>query len=105
GVSVNETYLWLVDVATGAKTELTPKGKEAVAYGAALFAKDGKGLYVTSDTGSEVKRLGYLNLATKKTDFLTPDSADVDDIDVSHDGTKIAYVTNEKGVGVVRLMD
>jgi dipeptidyl aminopeptidase/acylaminoacyl peptidase len=105
GISVNETYLWLVDVASGAKTALTPKGKEAVAIGSAQFAKDGKGLYITSDAGSEFKRLAYMDLATKKTDFLTPDTADVDDIDVSDDGTKIAYVTNEKGVGVVRLMD
>ena len=105
GISVNETYLWLVDVATGAKTELTPKGKETVAIGSAQFAKNGKGLYITSDATSEFKRLAYMDLAAKKTDFLTPDTADVDDIDLSDDGTKIAYVTNEKGVGVVRLMD
>jgi len=105
GISINETYLWLVDVATGAKTALTTKGKETVAYGIALFARDGKGLYVTTDAGSEFKRLAYMDLATKKTDFLTPDTADIDDIDLSDDGTKIAYITNEKGVGVVRLMD
>ncbi len=105
GISINETYLWLVDVATGAKTALTTKGKETVSYGSAQFAKDGKGLYVTTDAGSEFQRLAYMDLATKKTDFLTPDTADVDDIDVSDDGTKIAYITNEKGVSVVRLMD
>ena len=105
GVSVNETYLFLVDAATGAKTALTPKGKEAVAIGSAEFARDGKGLYITSDAGSEFKRLAYMDLASKKADFLTPDTADVDDIDLSEDGTKIAYITNEKGVGVVRLMD
>ena len=105
GISINELYLWLVDVATGQKTALTPKGRDTVAYGNALFAKDGKGLYVTTDAGSEFKRLAYMDLATKKTDFLTPDTADVDDIDLSEDGTKIAYVTNEKGVGVVRLME
>ena len=105
GISINETYLWLVDVATGSKTALTTKGKETVAYGRALFARDGKGLYVTTDAGSEFKRLAYMDLATKKTDFLTPDTADIDDIDLSDDGTKIAYITNEKGVGVVRLMD
>jgi dipeptidyl aminopeptidase/acylaminoacyl peptidase len=83
GISINEIYLWLVDVASGAKTALTPKGKETVAIGSARFAKDGKGLYVTSDAGSEFKRLAYMDLAAKK----------------------IAYITNEKGVGVVRLMD
>ena len=33
GISLNETYLWLVDVAAGTKTALTPKGKEIVSYG------------------------------------------------------------------------
>jgi Tol biopolymer transport system component len=41
-VSINETYLWLIDVATGAKTPLTPKGKEHVAYANAAFSRDGK---------------------------------------------------------------
>jgi len=106
GISINETYLWLVDVATGAKTLLTPKGgKEKVAYQNAAFARDGKGLYVTTDQGSEFQRLAYMDLATKKTEFLTPDTADVEDMDLSFDGKTIAYVTNEKGVSVLRLMD
>jgi dipeptidyl aminopeptidase/acylaminoacyl peptidase len=48
-VSVNESYLWIVDVATGEKTLLTPKGgAEGVAYGGAQWTMDGKGLYVTT---------------------------------------------------------
>jgi dipeptidyl aminopeptidase/acylaminoacyl peptidase len=106
GISINESYLWLVDVATGKATLLTPKGgKEKVAYGNAAFAKDGKGLYVTLDQGSEFQRLAYMDLASKKVDFLTPDTADVDELDLSPDGKTIAYVTNEKGVSVLRLLD
>jgi len=30
GISINESYLWLVDAASGQKTELTPKGGEKV---------------------------------------------------------------------------
>jgi len=105
GISINETYLWLADIATGAKTLLTPKGKEKVAYRNAAFARDGKGLYVTVDTGSEFQRLAYMDLATKKTEFLTADTADVDGFDLSLDGRMLAYVTNEKGVSVLRLLD
>jgi dipeptidyl aminopeptidase/acylaminoacyl peptidase len=104
-VSINELYLWLVDVATGAKTALTPRGKEKVSYGSAAFSRDGKGLFVTTDAGSEFKRLAYMDLATKKTEFLTPDTADIDDVDLSEDGTKIAFIANEKGVSVVRILD
>ena len=44
-VSANESYLWLVDVASGQKTLLTPKGAtEKVLYGGSVFSKDGRGL-------------------------------------------------------------
>ncbi|HEX4440146.1 MAG TPA: prolyl oligopeptidase family serine peptidase [Thermoanaerobaculia bacterium] len=104
-ISVNETYLWLVDVAAATKTALTPKGKDKVSYQNAAFAKDGRGLYVTTDAGSEFQRLAYMDLATKKADFLTPDTADVDDFDLSKDGKTLAYVTNEKGTSVLHLLD
>jgi len=104
-VSINETYLWLIDVATGAKTLLTPKGKDHVAYGNAAFSRDGKSLYVTTDRGSEFQRLAIMDLATKKLDFLTPDTADVDAFDLSRDGRFLAYLTNEKGAGVIHVLD
>jgi dipeptidyl aminopeptidase/acylaminoacyl peptidase len=106
-ISINESYLWLADIATGQKTLLTPKtaDKEKVAYGEAAFSRDGKGLYLTVDAGSEFLRLAYMDLATKKTDFLTPDTANVDDFDLSLDGRTIVYVSNEKGAAVIRLLD
>jgi dipeptidyl aminopeptidase/acylaminoacyl peptidase len=104
-VSINETYLWLIDVASGAKTPLTPKGKDHVAYGSAAFSRDGKSLYVTTDRGSEFQRLAIMDLPTKKLDFLTPDTADVDDFDLSRDGRLLAFLTNEKGAGVIHIFD
>lgn len=65
-ISANESYLWLVDAQTGAKTLLTPKGKQPVRYGGGIFSKDGKGLYVVSDRESEFQRLAYLELAQPK---------------------------------------
>jgi Tol biopolymer transport system component len=45
-VSVNESYLYLVDVANGARQALTPKTEgEVVSYGTAAFAPDGKTVY------------------------------------------------------------
>ncbi|MGH9364084.1 MAG: S9 family peptidase [Thermoanaerobaculia bacterium] len=104
-ISINESYLWLADVATGSKILLTPKGKDKIAYGNAVYARDGKGLYISLDAGSEFQRLAYMDLATKKTDFLTPDTADVDDLDLSLDGKTLASVTNEKGVSALHLLD
>ena len=106
GISANETYVWVFDAVGGGRTLLTPKGgKVKVAYGAGKFSKDGKGIYLTTDRDSEFQRLVYLDLATRKQTFLTPDTADVDEFDVSPDGVTIALVRNEKGVGVLALLD
>jgi dipeptidyl aminopeptidase/acylaminoacyl peptidase len=105
-VSANESYLWIFDVATGAKTAVTPRGAgEKVAYGAALFRKDGKGLFVTTDRGSEFQRLATLGADGRGLEFRTPDTADVDEIDLSRDGRTLAFVTNEKGVSALHLLD
>src|SRR5437870_5552753 len=72
-ISVNESYLWLADVATGVKTLLTRPGTDTVAYGGggAQFSRDGKGIYLTTDQGSEVRRLAYLELLGKRYRFLS----------------------------------
>ena len=103
-ISVNESYLWLVDVATGAKTALTPKGSETVAYDGGRFSADGRGIYTVTDLGSDFSRLSYLDLATKKVAAITKESWDVEEFALSRDGSTIAYVTNEDGIGKLHLM-
>jgi len=106
GVSAAESYVWLVDVASGKKDLLTPKAAETVAYGNARFAKDGKGVYFTSDQDSEFQRLVYLDLATHKTTVLTPQLKwDVDEFDLSKDGRWIAFEANEDGISALHVLD
>ncbi|HYS60233.1 MAG TPA: hypothetical protein VEM27_06565, partial [Gemmatimonadales bacterium] len=107
GVSVNESYLWLVDVARGEKTLLAPQpGSESVAYRDAKFSRDGKGIYLSTDQGSEFQRLAYLDLATKGYRFLTTAIPwDVDEFDLSPDDRWIACVTNEDGVGTLHVLN
>jgi dipeptidyl aminopeptidase/acylaminoacyl peptidase len=105
-VSINESYLWLVDAATGEKTELTPHDtKEKVAYSSARFSKNGKGIYVTTDLGSEFQRLALLDSAGKNPQFLTSDIPwDVESFDLTHDGKRLAFLTNEEGLSVLHVM-
>src|SRR5579885_467842 len=105
--SINESYLWLVDTATGERTALTPgETKEKISYGEARFSKDGKGIYTTTDRDSEFHRLAYLDLATKQPEFLTSNIPwDVETFDLTRDGSKIAFLTDEDGVSVLRVMD
>jgi dipeptidyl aminopeptidase/acylaminoacyl peptidase len=105
-ISINETYLWTIDAATGEKVLLTPKGGVKVAYLGGRFSKDGKALYVTTDKDSEFQRLAYVDLATKQHTYLTSHIRwDVDEFDLSDDGKMIAFVTNEDGFGMLHLLD
>jgi dipeptidyl aminopeptidase/acylaminoacyl peptidase len=106
-VSINESYLWLVDAASGERTLITPKGgPEKVSYQGAEFARDGRSLYVTTDRDSEFQRLARIDLASGAHTYLSSHVPwDVDAFDLSPDGRTLAYATNEDGVGVLRLLD
>ncbi len=108
-ISINETYLWLFDAKSGQKKEITPRpaeGTEKIAYFAAKFAKDGKGVFVTTDRESEFRRLAYIDLASGKHTYLIPDARfDVDDWDMSTDGKQIAFTFNENGLSTLHLAE
>ena len=106
-LSINESYLWLVETSTGEKTALTARdAKDKVFYGDAQFSKDGKGIYVVTDRDSEFQRLAYIDFATKQPKYLTTKIPwDVERFDLTHDGKRVAFVTNEDGVSVVHVMD
>ena len=105
--SINESHLFLVNAVTGEKAPLTPPDeKEKVFYGEAKFSKDGKGIYLTTDKDSEFQRLAYLDIAGKQLKFLTTGIKwDVETFDLTKDGKRIAFVTNEDGTSVLHVMD
>jgi len=105
-VSANESFLWLFETETGQRTLLTPKGKEAVSYQGAVFSQDGQGLYLISDRDSEFQRLAYFDLASQQYTVLTGQIPwNVEDFDLSDDGKRLAFVTNEDGASVLHLLD
>lgn len=113
-ISANESYLWLVDVATAQKTLLTPKPpapkpgekKEQVVYGRARFSKDGKGFFVTTDKESEFQRLAYVDLKTGAHTYLTTTIPwDVEEFELSRDGGTIVLLTNEDGFSKLYALD
>ena len=106
-VSINESYVWLVDAASGERTLVTPKGgPERIAYANVRFSSDGRGLYLTTDRASEFRRLAYLDLATGEHRTLTPQiDWDVEEFELSPDGDMIALVTNEDGTSVLHLAE
>jgi dipeptidyl aminopeptidase/acylaminoacyl peptidase len=104
-ISVNQSNLYLIDARNGQKTPLTA-GEKPVSYQAAAFSGDGEGVYVTSDRGGEFQQLAYIDLATQSEQVLVGDLAwDIDEIAISDDGRRIAFVTNEAGVSKLYLFD
>lgn len=107
GSSLNESYLYTVDVKSGQKTLLIPKVRsEKVAYDFAQFSQDGKGIYLTTDRDSDFLHLAYMNLAKKELTYLTDSIKwNIEDFKVSPDRKILAFVSNEDGVSRLHLLD
>jgi dipeptidyl aminopeptidase/acylaminoacyl peptidase len=107
-VSINESHLYLVDTADGARSDLTPADEKEVAYPAAHFSADGKRIYLTTDRGWEVVRLAFLELKdpARRLQWVTekPDW-DVEDFALSPDGKLVAWITNAGGFSKLHLAD
>ncbi len=106
-LSAEESHVWLMDIATGKRRRLTPKTKgEPVFYANPQFSPDAKGLFVVSDRGSEFRHVAWIDLATRRETALAANlKFDVEDIALSAGAGTLAFVTNEAGSHVLRLLD
>jgi dipeptidyl aminopeptidase/acylaminoacyl peptidase len=108
-ISANETYLHWIDVASGTVHDLTPRakpGETTVSWQAARWAKDGRSLFATSDKDSELLRLVRVDLASGKTAVLSGGTPwDVESLDLSDDGNRLAFFTNEDGYSRLHIID
>lgn len=105
-VSINESALYLIDVATGAKREITPTAGEKAAYAGGQFTPDGKGVITVSDRGGEFRRLWHIDVESGRMDTLgSAPSWDVEAFDVSPNGRQVAYFANEDGISRLHCLD
>jgi dienelactone hydrolase len=103
-VSIQESELYRLDLATGAVTPIT-RDTSPVSYGEAAVAPDGR-IFATSDKLGEFQELGTIDPATGAFKRLgAPAKWDVEAFDLSPDGSRIAVVTNEDGVSRLRVLD
>jgi len=104
-VSVTETYFSVLDLESGAVQLVNPSA-EKIAYGAAAFDRRGKGIYLTSDEGSDFRQLRHYDLSSGKQRLLSADIGwDVEQVVISDDGRRLAFSVNEDGVSRLYLMD
>ena len=102
--SITDIKLYRLDLTNG---QLGPIGDhdKTIAFGDPDFAPDGT-LWITSDEGSDVQRLGRLDPTTGRFSPVGPPSRwDVDSFAVAKDGRTVAFVTNEAGVDKLSLLD
>jgi dipeptidyl aminopeptidase/acylaminoacyl peptidase len=63
-VSSSETYLWKIDVASGATIALTPRGGQPVSWSTAAFAGDGRTVYAAGNWTRETAGVWRLSDGT-----------------------------------------
>ena len=100
--------LLLVDRATTETRLLTPEEGESsgpALYASAQWSADGKGLYLLSNRGRQFFSLAWLDLATLAMTYLLEENWDQEQLALTHDGTRMALVTNEDGYSRLRLFD
>ncbi|HEV3458146.1 MAG TPA: prolyl oligopeptidase family serine peptidase [Thermoanaerobaculia bacterium] len=109
-ISVAESYLHSVDLATGKVTLLTPRRSRGslptVSHQGGRWSADGKTVYTTSDREGEFLRLVRLDPASDVETVLSGDVPwDVESFDLSSDGTLLAFFANEEGTSRIHLLD
>jgi dipeptidyl aminopeptidase/acylaminoacyl peptidase len=98
--------LFLVDRTTGEVRALTPEIEEGPALHAfSSWAADRRSLYLLSDRGRQFLSLARLDLASGEMRYLRDDAGGAEWLDVTHDGTRLALVTNEDGYSRLELFD
>lgn len=103
-ISIAKSRVLVFDIAAGRLTEIAPEIDAA--YGGGAFIDGGRALLVTSDEGSQFRRLTRIDLATgQRAPFGPQHNWNVDEMELSHDGRTLAYIVNEAGAATLHLWD
>lgn len=102
-ISATEDELYVVDVTSGKKTQIKTSS-EKVAYDTALFSKDGKGIYFSSDDGTEFRHLRYIDIKSGQSHIISADIPwDIPSLALSKDGRYMAFIANQDGIARLYL--
>lgn len=107
-VSVTDSRMHLLDLSTGqSRLLLGSESEPAKTLGInPVFSADGNGVFVATDIGSDVTRLGYLDLASGELQTITDEITwDVRAFTLNDDRSQAAFVVNEDGIDRLYLID
>lgn len=110
-LSNTRSQILLLDRVTGAARALTPEpdvDARGVIYQAAAWSADGQGLYLLSNRDRQFHSLAYLDLSTLDLHYLhdlSEDRWDVELLELTKDGIRLAMSVNEDGYSTLALFD
>ena len=99
-----DSNIFVVDVATAESTLLTPHSGEQT-YSANDVSPDGKSVLITSNAGDGYDNVGLLDIASKKTRWITHDKWEISGDSFSPDGKLLTYAANVDGNTDIYLYD
>lgn len=108
--SINDSSVWLIDAASGARRQILPDpadtGAPAQAWASPNFTADGKALILTTDREGEFHQLTHVDLASlKQTPWSRHIPWDVQTAELSKSGALVAGVVNNDGMAGLHLFD
>lgn len=105
-ISANESSYHVLDIKSRQSAPIMPETNEKVSYGGAMWGKDGKGIYFSSDQDSEFQQLRYKNLQSGRIQNITKHIPwNISHFELSPNGQLLAFIANEDGVGKLHLLN
>jgi dipeptidyl aminopeptidase/acylaminoacyl peptidase len=107
-VSITDSRIHILDLKTGDLELLLGGGESPASYlgVSPTFSADGHGVFLATDAFGLFTQLAYLDLATRKLKVITGSIPwNVQSFQLSDDGRRGAFVTNEGGVNRLYLID
>jgi dipeptidyl aminopeptidase/acylaminoacyl peptidase len=105
-VSVTDSRVHLLDLRTGRLQRIAGDPRRPATHAPLGFDRDGRGVFLLTDAGSEFRHLAYLPLPRGRMQLLTAEIPwDVEGFVQSRDRTRAAFTVNEGGISRLYLMD
>jgi dipeptidyl aminopeptidase/acylaminoacyl peptidase len=96
--------LYSVDLQSDSAQLLTPHAGQAT-FDSSLFTPDMRAVLCITNLGREFRVIQRIDLATRSMHPVVAPQNDIDQVTVSPDGTRMAYIVNRDGYGDVVLAD
>ncbi len=105
-ISVNETKVWLYDIAQQKLTQILPLSQERTVYDALKFSADNNSFYLFTNKNREYNAPALYNMQTQQLSLLVDDiNWDIEDYAINESLTLAAFKTNEAGASKLYIQN